>query len=109
MTCDALISVVVREIGRADTLFRICVENQIAGTTQTLFLVLIVVGVLGAGQASSVLEERSISGAALAHLSLGVVDLSVSTSSTSSIDDERSILRALTFVVSCIVNKGLGT
>ena len=109
MTCDALISVVIRQVGRAYTLFRICVENQIAGTTQTLFLVLVVVGVLGAGQTPSVLEEGSISGAALAHLSLGVVNLSISASSTSSVDDERSILWALTFVISCIVNKGLGT
>ena len=108
MTGHALVAIVIRQVGGTDTLFGSCVENQIAGAAQTLFLVLVVVGVLGAGQTSSVLEERSIGWAALALLSLGIVDLSISASSTSSIDNERSILRALTFVAGGVIDESLG-
>ena len=108
MTGHTLVAIVVGQVGGTPALFGSCVENQIAGTTQTLFLVLVVVGVLGAGQTSSVLEERSIGWAALALLSLGIVDLSISTSSTSSIDDKRSRLRAFAFVACAVVHESLG-
>ena len=107
MTSNASVSIVVGKVLRTFTLFRVSIKYEVSWAAQTLFLVLVVVGVLGAGQTPSVLEEGSISGAALAHLSLGVVNLSISASSTSSVDDERSILRALTFVISCIVNESL--